>query len=147
MTYNNIISILLFLSSSAYARGTPVRDIRIAFAPRVSKNFGTARYYRDEAVRVLYSSGNWRIQEEVGVLCIRDVSSGADRRYAFFPGSGNAANFGGSNAGGEVGNQVLMAGFRWSINVEDGVLVFRDKLTPGDNRFAFYQSYVDMWRP
>eukprot|EP01036_Dinobryon_divergens_P022715 gene22715-30998_t len=126
----------------------PVRDIRIAFAPRVSKNLGTVRYYRDEAVRVLYSSGNWRIQEEAGVLCIRDVSSsGADRRYAFFPGNGNAANFGGSNAGGEIGAQVLMAGFRWSINVENGVLVFRDKLTPGDHRFAFYQSYVDMWRP
>eukprot|EP01035_Chromulina_nebulosa_P030654 gene30654-40752_t len=122
----------------------PTRDIRIAFRPGVSKNFGAERYYRNEAVRVLYSSGNWRIQEETGVLCIRDVSSAADRRYAFFPGNGISANYGTGNSGEEVGALRLLTGFRWSINVENGVLVFRDNLTPGDHRFAFYQTYVDM---
>jgi hypothetical protein len=111
----------------------------------VSKNYGAGRFYRNEARQVLYSSGHWRIQEETGVLCIRDVSSAEDSRYAFFPGNGVFKGFGlASNSGGEVGTLRLYTGFRWSINVENGVLVFRDNLTPGDHRFAFYQSDVNM---
>jgi hypothetical protein len=94
-------------------------------------------------VKVLYSSGKWVIQEETGVLCIRDLSSASDFRYAFFPGNGNGANYGVTASTG-VGIQVLYTGYRWSIRIENGVLVFRDILTPGDHRYAFFQSYIDM---
>ena len=59
-------------------------------------------------------------------------------------GNGNSANYGTGNPGMEFGALRLLTGFRWSINVENEVLVFRDNLTPGDHRFAFYQSNVDM---
>ena len=128
------------------------RDIRIAFSLQKSKDYGTARFYQSEGTRVLYSSGKkewaWAIREEKGVLVIRyNTSLGVVARYAFYPGNGNTWNFGSVNDiyGQEVGTQVLLSGFRWRIQVENGVLVFRDMLTtPGDHRFAFYQSYVDM---
>lgn len=123
----------------------PAKDIRVAFEPGVYKDFGTPSFYNNEALNVLYSSGTWSIEEETGVLVIRDQSSAADHRYAFFPGSGSGYNFGSGPEVGEFGEHTLYAGYRWSINVENGVLVFRDKLSPGDNRYAFYQNYVDTW--
>ena len=150
-------SLRLESTSLVFRYANPTRNIRIAFYPGKSKNYGTVKsFYRNEALRVLYSSGKWVIQEEYGVLCIRDVSSSrVERRYAFNPGNGNSWNYGSCNSWGlffygscnsgqEVGTKVLLSGFRWSINVENGLLVFRDMLTPGDHRFLFYQSYVDM---
>jgi hypothetical protein len=130
------------LLSFRYGRGG--RFTRIAFYRRQYKDYGTKRFYQNEAFRVLYNSGSWMIREETGVLYIRDMSSSADRRYAFYPGNGNSWNYGSGNSGLEVGTKVLVKGFRWSIQVENGVLMFRDMLTPGDHRFAFYQSDVNM---
>ncbi len=123
------------------------RDLRIAFYPGKKVDYGTRRFYRNEADNAyIYRGGNWAIQEEDGVLCIRDMSSSADHRFAFFPGNGNSRNYGSVNDiyGQEVGTKVLLKGIRWSIQVENGVLVFRDMRTPGDHRFAFWQSKVNM---
>lgn len=122
----------------------PAKDIRVAFKPGVYKDFGTtANHHYNEALTVLYSSGTWSIREETGVLVIRDGSSAADHRYAFHPGSGNI-NFGSGTEIFEFGGRTLYTGFRWTINVENGVLVFRDNLSSGDNRYAFFQNYLDI---
>jgi subtilisin family serine protease len=120
------------------------RTIRIAFSPGNNKDYGTGSFYLNEGVQVLYSSGEWTIQEEKGVLYIRDRSSSADRRYAFFPGNGDLYNYGSGIIGPEVGIQVLLKGSRWRIQVESGVLMFRDTITKGEHRFAFWQSDVNM---
>ena len=105
------------------------------------KDYGSARLYKNEVNNTLYSDSNWLIVEETGVLVIRDMLS-HDKRYAFYP--GNYGNFGVNSDVGEFGVQVLFTGFRWSISIDNGMLVFRDNLTSGDNRFLFYQSYLDM---
>ena len=125
-------------------------DRRIAFREGIKKNFGNSNIkYANEDVKELYSDGNWVIREETGVLCIRNgMTAKPDYRYAFFPGSGKNINFGNNNQNvGEFGNKtVLYSGRRWSINVEFGILVFRDNISPGDHRYAFYQDKLDMWK-
>ena len=85
------------------------------------------------------------IREETGVLCIRYVLDGKDWRYAFFPSSGKR-NYG-SNIylDGIVVPTVLYQGHRWSINDENGILVFRDNISAGDHRYAFAPAKRDMW--
>jgi hypothetical protein len=118
---------------------------RIAFYPK-KQDYGVRIFHRNEATRELYRSGNWAIREETGVLVIRS-SFNPDLRFAFFPGNGKP-NYGSGIVKREYGTQVLLSGYRWSIQVEEGVLVFRDMLTPrptpGGHRFAFYQSKVNM---
>lgn len=109
------------------------------------KDFGTVRQYPNEASVRIYKSSKWEINEERGVLTVRDISTTGDYRYAFYP--DNAANFGtATDDVGEFGFQVLFTGYRWSISIDNGVLVFRDNLSSGESRFMFHQSCIDMYK-
>ena len=111
-------------------------------------NFGNINNkFVHESYRVLYisSSQKWMIREETGVLCLRNSFNPGDFRYAFFPGSGKI-NYGSNiNLDNSVVPKVLYQGHRWSINDENGILVFRDNISPGDHRYAFEPAKKNMW--
>jgi hypothetical protein len=117
-------------------------DHRIAFGPNAAKNIGSGSQHLDEPHNVIVRFEHWVIQEETGVLIIRDLANPGDNRYAFFP--GGAQDFGhGSPTTNE--SKVLFKGNRWEIRDENGILVFRDTKSEGDSRYAFYPgNYVDM---
>eukprot|EP01106_Pelomyxa_sp_JSP_P010062 TRINITY_DN27096_c0_g1_i1.p2 TRINITY_DN27096_c0_g1~~TRINITY_DN27096_c0_g1_i1.p2 ORF type:complete len:163 (+),score=48.68 TRINITY_DN27096_c0_g1_i1:90-578(+) len=121
----------------------PNRDFRVALSPGQYKDFGTPRFAQENSVMADFAS--WRIGEENGVLVVRDMAAharGVDARYAFYPAS--SADW----AGGPPlykDAQVLARGVRWLIAVENGVLVLRDTLSLGDNRYAFWPGqYTDL---
>jgi len=121
----------------------PKSDVRVAFWPGNYKSYGSSAHYNEPMI-VLFTQGKWLIREETGNLVIRDTSSIYDRRYAFGPASGNRNDFGGGVVTYPASYSVLYSGYRWSINCENNVLVFRDNLSGGDNRYAFFQKYIDM---
>lgn len=79
---------------------------------------------------------HWNISQETKYLVFRDTSTpNKDFRVAFFPGV--YKDFGSPKFGKE--NSQIKQFADWSINEENGVLVFRDMFTrPGDFRYAFY---------
>jgi hypothetical protein len=122
---------------------TPNRDFRVAFSPGASKDFGTPHFGNETSVIKRFA--DWSIGEENGVLVFRDTfTRPGDFRYAFYPANGNTHNWGdGTVLYNET--EMLFRGERWSIAVETGVLVFRDTLSAGDNRYAFWPGqYTDM---
>jgi hypothetical protein len=120
-------------------------DIRIAFAAGkgAAKNYGSGPYPAGTETGTIVRFDKWGIHEENGVLVVRDHQSPTDNRYAFWPGNGNEHNFG-SGTPATKHNEVLFRGQRWIIAVENGILVFRDTLSGGDHRYAFFPSYVDL---
>eukprot|EP01124_Arcella_intermedia_P004264 TRINITY_DN123_c0_g1_i10.p1 TRINITY_DN123_c0_g1~~TRINITY_DN123_c0_g1_i10.p1 ORF type:complete len:145 (-),score=27.04 TRINITY_DN123_c0_g1_i10:69-503(-) len=111
-------------------------DHRIAFTPGKSSNHGSGPSHPGET-GVLLRHAKWSIGEENGILCVRYTGAPGDHRHAFWPGNGNSHNFGHPHAG-HGGNHVYAEGIRWVIKEENGIVVFRDKLTPGDHRYAFF---------
>lgn len=129
---------LVFRDSS-----TPNKDFRIAFFPGKYKDFGTPQFGNETGLMKQFA--DWSIDEENGVLVFRDTfTRPGDFRYAFYPANGNTHNW----PGGPVlyaETETLFSGKRWRIAVETGILVFRDTLSAGDNRYAFWPGqYTDM---
>ena len=119
-------------------------DHRIAFAAgRGFQNYGSGPYPAGPENGTIVRFDKWGIHEENGVLVVRDHASHGDHRYAFWPGCGNTHNYG-SGAPSSTYSAVIYRGQRWIIAVEGGILVFRDTLTGGDHRYAFFPSYVDL---
>ena len=122
-----------------------IRDSRFAFFANVYKDYGKPFTLDGTGVNVICKFANFSFQEENGVLVIRDTVSPGDHRYAFYPGSG-CIDFGTPKTK-MVSTQGTTAfkGRRWLIVVENGVLVFRDTLTTGDHRYAFFAgNLIDM---
>jgi hypothetical protein len=122
-----------------------IRDSRFAFFANVNKDYGKPVSSDGTGINVLCKFPIFSFQEENGVLVIRDTFNPGDHRYAFYPGSGNI-NFGTPKTK-IVSTQgtTALKGHRWLIVVENGVLIFRDTLTPGDHRYAFFAgNYIDM---
>ena len=122
---------------------TPNKDFRIAFFPGVYKDFGTPTFGNETTL--IKQFVDWSINEENGVLVFRDTyTQPGDHRYAFYPGNGNTQNWpGGTVLYNET--ETLLSGKRWRIAVENGILVFRDTISVGDNRYAFWpKQYTDM---
>jgi hypothetical protein len=122
---------------------TPGKDFRVAFFPGIYRDFGTPRFGNESSLIMEFA--DWSIAEENGVLVFRDTfTQPGDFRYAFFPANGNKHNW----SGGPVlynETETLFSGKRWRIAVETGILVFRDALSAGDNRYAFWPGqYTDM---
>jgi len=115
-------------------------DHRVAVAPRCGnhRSVGSPNH-PDSFASTLADFGTWKITEENSALCFRDTRSGGDHRVAFYPGCGNSTNYGSTSGGiGRMGDHEYYRGRRWVIREESGILVFRDTLTPGDHRVAFY---------
>ena len=122
-----------------------IRDSRFAFYANNYKDYGKPVSSDGTGINVLCQFPNFSIQEENGVLVIRDTTTPGDHRYAFHPGSGNI-DFGTPKTK-MVSTQgtTALKGRRWLIVVENGVLIFRDTLTAGDHRYAFFAgNYIDM---
>ena len=122
-----------------------IRDSRFAFYANNYKDYGKPVSSDGTGINVLCQFPNFSILEENGVLVIRDTTTPGDHRYAFHPGSGNI-DFGTPKTK-MVSTQgtTALKGHRWLIVVENGVLIFRDTLTPGDHRYAFFAgNYMDM---
>jgi len=122
-----------------------VPDSRFAFYANVYKDYGKPVGSDGTGIRVIGKFPDFSIQEENGVLVIRDTTTPGDHRYAFHPGSGKI-DFGTPKTK-MVSTQGTTAfkGQRWLIVVENGVLCLRDTLTPGDHRYAFFAgNYMDM---
>jgi hypothetical protein len=137
-TFGQETQFLVFRDTSS-----PAKDFRIAFFPDKYKDFGKQNSGNETGVMKQFA--NWSIDEENGVLVFRDIfTRPGDHRYAFFPACGNGNNWpGGSVLYNE--SETLLSGKRWRIAVEAGILVFRDTLSPGDNRYAFWPGqYTDM---
>lgn len=122
----------------------PTRDCRVAFFTGQYKNFGPGNNVASET-NTIVTFDKWAITEENGVLVFRDTyTTPGDHRYAFFPGCGNCNNWGNDHAILYDGVHVYYEGKRWIIQEENSVLVFRDKLSHGDNRYAFWPcNYID----
>jgi len=117
-------------------------DHRVALAPSCGshKSLGPANH-PDSHSSTLVDLGGWKITEENSALCFRDTRSGGDHRFAIYPACGNSKNYGSPHNPGRHGSHVYYRGRRWVIQEEsNGVLVFRDTLTPGDHRVAFYPN-------
>jgi hypothetical protein len=137
-TINEETQYLVFRDTS-----TPGKDFRVAFFPRQHKDFGNPVSAPETGVIKAFSK--WSVNEENGVLVFRDTfTRPGDHRYAFFPACGNAHNWpGGILLFNE--SETLLSGKRWKIAVEGGILVFRDTLSPGDHRYAFWPGqHTDM---
>jgi len=121
-------------------------DHRIALAPRCenSKSIQPSPgnpHHPDQHSSTLAAFDGWQITEENSALCFRDTKSGGDHRFAIYPGCGNHVNYGNPHNPGRDGNYKYFVGKRWQIREESGgVLVFRDTLTEGDHRVAFYPN-------
>jgi len=122
-----------------------VHDSRFAFFANVYKDYGKPVGSDGTGIRVIGKFPDFSIQEENGVLVIRDTTTPGDHRYAFYACSGNI-NFGTPETKMvSTGGTTAFKGQRWLIVVENGVLIFRDTLTPGDHRYAFFAgNYIDM---
>jgi hypothetical protein len=137
-TVNEETSYLVFRDTAI-----PNKDFRVAFSPNQYKDFGNPAFAHESGV--IRAFDRWSIDEENSVLVLRDTfTRPGDHRYAFYPACGNANNW----SGGIVlynESETLLSGKRWRIAVESGILVFRDTLSPGDHRYAFWPGqYTDM---
>jgi len=89
--------------------------------------------------------GRWVIQVESGdsALVIRDTKSSGDKRYAFY--NGGQADMYTSGVGGDIGVNKILFRNRWSIGEETTFLVFRERVSGGDKRYAmFANTYRDL---
>jgi hypothetical protein len=91
--------------------------------------------------------GRWVIQPESDVaLVIRDLTTGGDKRYAFY--NGGHSDMYTAGTGGEIVVSRLTFPSRWTIGEESTFLVVRDKTTTStgkDSRYALFASkYVDL---
>lgn len=117
-------------------------DQRVAFYPGLYRDYGNHGQGESGEDKEIGMIGAWRIYEAAGILVIRDTTATEDRRFAFWPGRGNH-NFGAVAATPHTNLKVHFRGHRWVIREEGGILVFRDILTEGDHRYAFYPFYLD----
>ena len=114
-------------------------DHRVVFLPHYSADLGTPQAIPGPTATIPSTFPGWALTEENGILVLRSAGP-TDTRYAFYPGS--YVDFGcGAQVAGlstHTGSYTLFRGQRWAVTEENGVLVFRDTLSAGDSRYAFY---------